>query len=425
MLELSLIGELVAAREDAITHILFERKDRTFKRMLDQLLPQLYGDLRQQTERCQQLYQSLSGRARWSILSHPFFHHWWLTLITWLKRGERAQIEKLLPDLSRFLLIPGLQEGVWKEEGLWLTVNEQKEIRFPGHPNHIDLSECNIDVIDQVWCTIQEEHVMLTWEDWSYRMPLAALIEGKEETRCLRRRKMLQHTMIEIDTSDALIHSTLEHVNALDPVPPYPKRDIRAVATIDEDLLSTYNTVIQLIERAWPELKEEMDKCVRLIVPFSSALVEGWSEKQLPGVLFIRNLPGNTVFTLEHLVHEASHTRLYSVQELVPLYTNAPTDLFPSPLRKDLRPVQGIYHAAFVLGRIIECMLRVAQTTGLLEYRQRALEIVPQFTAAVDTLQHQIKLTKEGAYLLKALVARVQTCMTQQAIDNIIKVYEE
>ena len=410
MLDMSLICEPIAASEDTVMHVLFERKDRAFRRMLDQLLPQLRGESYQQTERCQRLYQSLSIGSRQRILSHPLFHHWWLSLISWLKQGKRARIETYLREPSRFLIIAGLREGVWGADGLWLPVNEQGEIRFPGHPYHIDLSGEFASPPPQVWCIVHEGKVVLSHGDWSYRLPVVDLCEGNEANSCLRRRAVLARTMIEIDSSDPVTRSTLECINAQAPVPPYPQRDIRAVAVIDEPLLGTYNEVITLIERAWPELKEEMDKHVRLIVPFLSALVEGWSEKQLPGILFIRAQPGNTLYTLEHLVHEASHTRLYAIQELVSLDTNAATDRFPSPLRKDLRPAQGIYHAAFVQGRIIECMLRVAQTSGQAEYSQRALEILPQFQAALETLQSRVKLTPEGAYLLKALAARIESC---------------
>ncbi len=56
----------------------------------------------------------------------------------------------------------------------------------------------------------------------------------------------------------------------------------------------------------------------------------------------------------EFLVHEVTHTLLFAAACDEPLVLNPPDDLFPSPLRKDLRPMDGIFHATLVCARVAE-----------------------------------------------------------------------
>lgn len=56
----------------------------------------------------------------------------------------------------------------------------------------------------------------------------------------------------------------------------------------------------------------------------------------------------------EFLVHEATHALLFAAACDEPLVLNPPDELYPSPLRKDLRPMDGIFHATLVCARIAE-----------------------------------------------------------------------
>jgi HEXXH motif-containing protein len=416
MLDFPITCEPIAADEDPVTEVLYLRKEKAFIHTLNKLLPQLHGDIHRQTSHCLGLYQSLSTSVRRSVISHPLFHHWRLNLIRLLKKGNRAEIEESLQELSHFLIIPALRCGIWEGESLYVKTNARGEIRFPGHPYHIDLHLQSQSQGDLAVCTVREGMLSIAHGSCNYQFALANLLTGNIHNDLLHQRKVIKNTNIEIDASDPYIQSALKHMNDQDPVPPYPKRDVEAVPVIHDELLETYNSAVALIERAWPELKSEMDGHVRLVVPFSSELMEGWTDKQFLGAIFIRALPGNILFAVEHLVHEASHTRLYAIQTLTPLDTNAPTDLFPSSLRKDLRPASGIYHAAFVQGRILECLLHIRHQTGQSQYAQRVTEILPQFEASLDTLRNEVKLTIEGKNLLEELALRVQAANSIQAL---------
>lgn len=50
----------------------------------------------------------------------------------------------------------------------------------------------------------------------------------------------------------------------------------------------------------------------------------------------------------EVLAHEAGHSLLFGLTVDEPLVLNLDDVLYPSPLREDPRPMDDIYHAAFV-----------------------------------------------------------------------------
>lgn len=51
------------------------------------------------------------------------------------------------------------------------------------------------------------------------------------------------------------------------------------------------------------------------------------------------------------MVHECAHLLLFALAQDEPLLLNDPTETYTSPLREDPRPLDGIYHAAFVSAR--------------------------------------------------------------------------
>jgi hypothetical protein len=54
----------------------------------------------------------------------------------------------------------------------------------------------------------------------------------------------------------------------------------------------------------------------------------------------------------EFLVHEVTHALLFAAGCDEPMVLNPPEEVFPSPLRKDPRPMDGIFHAALVCARV-------------------------------------------------------------------------
>ena len=72
---------------------------------------------------------------------------------------------------------------------------------------------------------------------------------------------------------------------------------------------------------------------------------------------------------METLAHEGAHCFLFGLTMEEPLVNNDDSDLYHSPLRQDPRPMDGIYHAAYVSARMHYAM-SAAWNSGLLNDAQ-------------------------------------------------------
>ncbi|HEY5409954.1 MAG TPA: HEXXH motif-containing putative peptide modification protein [Caulobacteraceae bacterium] len=82
------------------------------------------------------------------------------------------------------------------------------------------------------------------------------------------------------------------------------------------------------------------------------------------GAAFI-NVMGkpDRIAILSSLVHEATHQLLFAVSRDQPLVTNPPGARYQSPLRKDPRPMDGVFHATYVAARM-SLLYEVLRTAG-------------------------------------------------------------
>ena len=106
-----------------------------------------------------------------------------------------------------------------------------------------------------------------------------------------------------------------------------------------------------------PELHAEMEVLIGDII---LARPDGTQRFDYSGASSFALWGALTVNVLEHrswaeylstIVHEAAHNLLFAIAREQPLVTDAPDERRPSPLREDLRPIDGIFHAAFVSAR--------------------------------------------------------------------------
>jgi len=128
-----------------------------------------------------------------------------------------------------------------------------------------------------------------------------------------------------------------------------------------------------LMEEALPELAGEVRAIVREVVcaagdPTKEMQIDGGSHFQLWGALLL-----NTDFhpteqaIVEVVAHESAHSLLFGFCTDEPLVFNDDADLYPSPLRRDPRPMDGIYHATFVSARMHWAMSRLLESASLSE----------------------------------------------------------
>ena len=105
------------------------------------------------------------------------------------------------------------------------------------------------------------------------------------------------------------------------------------------------------IKNVAPTYYAEVQQFVSHILIVHSDKFEAGSSFDVLGLItFIESLDFRTL--VEHIVHETAHQYLYNVMTFDQVCSGE--GLYESPLRKDPRPLEGIYHATFVLARIID-----------------------------------------------------------------------
>lgn len=109
--------------------------------------------------------------------------------------------------------------------------------------------------------------------------------------------------------------------------------------------------------------------------------------------------------TTQFLAHEVLHSVLLGRSVSSPLVENSIHEEYPSPLRQDLRPMDGIYHATLVCGRLV-AFNRAWIDGGAMTPEDRArseqalISNAARFDAGVETIVRDGRLSELGAELL-------------------------
>jgi hypothetical protein len=178
------------------------------------------------------------------------------------------------------------------------------------------------------------------------------------------------------------------------------------------------NDALDLLDAGVPELAEEVRALVHEIVvvdkpghwPF------GASSFQLWGALFLKLAPdASRVEIAEALAHESAHALLFGFSMGRPLVENEPDELYPSPLRSDPRPMDGVVHATYVTARMHYTAMRLLESGLLTEpeaNEARALIKLNErgYAQGVAVVDSDARWTKPG----EAALASAKAYMTSQ-----------
>lgn len=178
---------------------------------------------------------------------------------------------------------------------------------------------------------------------------------------------------------------------------------------------AAFGIALTHLRNAAPELCGEVETIVRDVIfsqPDGNQLINysGASSFALWGALTI-NCETQRDWTQHYrqLVHEAGHNLLFGLVRDQQFVLDDPVERHKSPVRDDPRPMDGIFHAAFVSARealAFDALLILHQETqclleedaGILE---DMLEIsVPAFWESLETLRTSASLTDLGVRIL-------------------------
>lgn len=170
------------------------------------------------------------------------------------------------------------------------------------------------------------------------------------------------------------------------------------------------------MQRLWevtPNLAGEIEALVRQMIlvgaaPDASSQFAGGSSYSLWGALFLNaDHHSDDMSFIEAIAHESAHSLLFGFCVDEPLVRNADEDRFPSPLRQDDRPMDGIYHATYVSARMHWVLDQMIQSNTLspdeaaLATQKRAAD-QRNFFDGLQVVEAHGALTKTGAELMSA-----------------------
>lgn len=115
----------------------------------------------------------------------------------------------------------------------------------------------------------------------------------------------------------------------------------------------------------------------------------------------------------EYLIHESTHALLFALSASEPLVLNKLSERYPSPLRRDPRPMDGIYHATLVCGRLIVFHRKVNASSLIRDTDHPIIEdklrnLVQAFSDGVETVREFGNLSDPGASFLDQIDSKVR-----------------
>jgi hypothetical protein len=163
---------------------------------------------------------------------------------------------------------------------------------------------------------------------------------------------------------------------------------------------------VRLIGEVDPRIKDEYDALVLRIKLFQGRVLRGETNTRVYGAVFFRLPPPRyhqVVYWVEHLVHEIAHLRLELLRVHDPLVNNDLIPRYQAPFRRDPRPMLGVYHATFVVARMMSVLRKLADGGHDAIYRNRFDCIQDKFEIGMNSLHEGGDFTRLGQRVVDSL----------------------
>ncbi|MEV6061789.1 HEXXH motif-containing putative peptide modification protein [Nocardia asteroides] len=210
------------------------------------------------------------------------------------------------------------------------------------------------------------------------------------------------------DTLDAEIYDFLAGPEG----PRQPNGGLPITRRLDE---AHFDTAKRWVEESLPVLRQvdpgmfaEFDRLVAGIRLFDGIAARGITSVRCWGMILLRvpnsglETEESTLYFLDHITHETSHTVLHSIMTFDPLITNGHGARFTAPIRPDPRPLYGIFHAMFVLSRIAKVLDGYARVEGRASVEQWRDGSIARFYKGYQTIRRHAELTEAGEAVLRS-----------------------
>jgi HEXXH motif-containing protein len=135
---------------------------------------------------------------------------------------------------------------------------------------------------------------------------------------------------------------------------------------------------LALLDAGFPEMAEEICVLLHEIVlaagtaePGALSFTAASSYMLWGAMLFNAVEPLSRLDIAQSLAHESGHNLLFGLCTDGPLVENPDDEFYPSPLRADPRPMDGVVHAVYIVARMHMTVQRLLEA-GMLEPGERA-----------------------------------------------------
>lgn len=175
-------------------------------------------------------------------------------------------------------------------------------------------------------------------------------------------------------------------------------------------------SAIRMIKVYDSELFSEISSFVTHIKVFKGEVLRGDTSARVLGSMWIR-IPepedDQVGYWIEHIVHEVSHIRLEHIFLMENLVLNSPNQkIFKAPIRDDLRPMKGIFHATFVLSRMIRIFRRLSINGGMQKrFRDRLQLCNLQYDIGIASTNHPKAKFSENALKIIGTLDETRNCL--------------
>jgi hypothetical protein len=174
-------------------------------------------------------------------------------------------------------------------------------------------------------------------------------------------------------------------------------------------MFSSMSSTFQLHLGAWWAELESLVKVIVLATTHNGNF-GGASAFSAWGSILINpaNCPSPLSMALT-IVHESSHLKLFYPYLDDEIVLNDPAEHFASPLRREPRPMNGIYHAAFVLARMVAFLgdvKRIDQSAAIFgnaafsDIEEEQARSIAAFNAAYEIIEAEGDLTPLGQEII-------------------------
>lgn len=350
------------------------------------------------------LLDALPARVgRRLLATTPHFYLWRAELLKASADGDTAAATEHALALPRLLLGPLVEHGEGSVGPVLTRLDADGLLRLPGYPRDIVLAGTARGQVVSV--SVDHGRTTVAWDGGRLVLERDALIGAADDPR-VKTNPLIPGTAIQCRTDDPWIRQFVAR-NDAQQVPPYPARNLRCVDPVDASVLDVYATAWRHIRAGSAEIARIVEDNVTLVVPFTASGLVGFSAPTAVGAVFIKHVPDDVVFTVEHWVHEACHTELFRVMLTQRLFTGGTQATVTVPWRRDPRPVAGAFHGTYVFGRLAFFFRQAARadTRQPQRWQERADHCARSFAEAYPALHESPHLTPLALQILQGVAA--------------------